>query len=64
MKKQFFILQKQNHSFYVRKILKNSKSRKKRLLTLEIQCCCEVKKKDPRRIIELFLFRIGSCLRQ
>jgi len=59
MKKQFFILQKQNHSFYVRKILKNSKS-KKRLLTLEIQCCCEVKK-DPRRIIELFLFRIGSC---
>ena len=61
MKKQFFILQKQNHSFYVRKILKNSKSKKR--LTLEIQCCCEVKK-DPRRIIELFLFRIGSCLRQ
>ena len=46
MEKQFFILQKQNHSFYVRKILKNSKSKKKkRLLTLEIQCCCEVKKK-------------------
>lgn len=51
--KSFILCQKNFKKFQIQK----------RLLTLEIQCCCEVKK-DPRRIIELFLFRIGSCLRQ
>lgn len=62
MKKQFFILQKTKSFILCQKILKKFQIQK-RLLTLEIQCCCEVKK-DPRRIIELFLFTIGSCLRQ